>query len=188
MAELSAGGRRRDGVIGPAASTTARPMGELNYVGAQREEAEGNRSPAAVYNDAARIEVHRFLPVFKTLLDVGCFKGAFGASLSAPGKEIWGIELNRDAAAVAATRLQRIIVGAFPDALPNGVTFDCITFLDVLEHLARPEEALRAAASFLAPGGSIVASIPNVRHRSVVVPLLMRGRWEYRSYEGALGV
>lgn len=49
---------------------------------------------------------------------------------------------------------------------------------DVLEHLADPWETLRQVRRVLAPGGTVVASIPNVRHWQVVRDLL-EGRWEY---------
>jgi hypothetical protein len=37
-------------------------------------------------------------------------------------------------------------------------------------------------AKLLKPGGVLVASIPNVRHLRVVMPLLLRGRWEYAPF------
>jgi len=58
-------------------------------------------------------------------------------------------------------------------------TFDCILYADVLEHLVRPDECLRRQQSVLAPTGEIVASIPNVNHYSVVLPLLRAGEWRY---------
>jgi hypothetical protein len=42
-----------------------------------------------------------------------------------------------------------------------------------------PEQALRYAKGLLAPGGTVVASIPNIRQLPVLWQLVMRGRWEY---------
>jgi SAM-dependent methyltransferase len=54
--------------------------------------------------------------------------------------------------------------------------FDCIIFGDVLEHLYAPEAAVDQAAQWLRPGGSLIASIPNVQHWSVFLQLV-RGSW-----------
>jgi 2-polyprenyl-3-methyl-5-hydroxy-6-metoxy-1,4-benzoquinol methylase len=63
-------------------------------------------------------------------------------------------------------------------AQPIDARFDCVTFLDVIEHAAVPLPWLERARSLLNPGGCIVASIPNVGHWSVVADLL-EGRWDY---------
>ncbi|GAB3357229.1 MULTISPECIES: class I SAM-dependent methyltransferase [Giesbergeria] len=57
-------------------------------------------------------------------------------------------------------------------------SFDCITFLDVLEHAPDPQTWLQRAKTLLAPDGTIVASIPNVGHWGVIADLL-EGRWDY---------
>jgi len=55
--------------------------------------------------------------------------------------------------------------------------FDTILCLDILEHLADPWRVIAQLHSGLAPGGVIVASIPNVRHYTVSVPLFFGNRW-----------
>ena len=57
--------------------------------------------------------------------------------------------------------------------------FDCIVFNDVLEHMSDPWSALEIAGDVLNNCGRVVASIPNVRHYTVLVPLLIKGRWTY---------
>ena len=56
--------------------------------------------------------------------------------------------------------------------------FDCITFLDMLEHVEAPEQHLIHSKQLLSDSGVVIASIPNVSHWSVVVDLL-EGRWDY---------
>jgi len=100
----------------------------------------------------------------------------------------WGIE--RDLALVdeAATRLTNVVsvdLEGDPIAgLPIG-HFDVIVYADVLEHLVDPWTVLSRQRSLLRPGGLMVASIPNVRHIRVTLPLLLRGRWDYTD-EGLL--
>lgn len=63
--------------------------------------------------------------------------------------------------------------------------FQTILCLDVLEHLVDPWGLVARLHQSLAPGGSIVASIPNVRFCGVSVPLALRGQWRLQS-EGIL--
>lgn len=142
----------------------------------------GYEQKSPEYFQNVRPEMHSFVPVHcRRLLDVGCAEGAFGESLKrARQVEVWGVEPTRTAAAVAMTKLDKVIVGVFgpENALPQR-TFDCITFNDVLEHMPTPEAALRYAKDLLAPGGVVVASIPNVRYFATVRDLLIHARWEY---------
>jgi SAM-dependent methyltransferase len=122
-----------------------------------------------------------FVPASTTrLLDVGCDTGRFGAALRArfPTSELWGIDPAAPGRAVPDPYNRRI-TGLFPDDVPEGGMFDCIVFNDVLEHMADPWDALRKAHHLLMPGGTLIASIPNVRNARVVRPLVLRGRWDY---------
>ncbi|HEY6317191.1 MAG TPA: class I SAM-dependent methyltransferase [Acidimicrobiia bacterium] len=132
--------------------------------------------------DLERAEMLEFIPAStRRLLEVGCETGRFGAALRAayPAMEIWGIDPtpsppNRPQA------YQTRIVGSFPADIADGEKFDCVVFNDVLEHLIDPWDALRRTHSFLRPDAVVVVSIPNVRHISVLRPLLIGGRWDYR--------
>lgn len=52
------------------------------------------------------------------------------------------------------------------------IRFDYITFADVLEHLRDPEQVLIRAKSLLKQDGSILFSVPNLGHNSVMINLL----------------
>jgi 2-polyprenyl-3-methyl-5-hydroxy-6-metoxy-1,4-benzoquinol methylase len=56
--------------------------------------------------------------------------------------------------------------------------FDVVTFGDVLEHLRDPAEVLTRVKPLIAPTGYLVASIPNVAHRSLRLSLLF-GEFDY---------
>lgn len=121
----------------------------------------------------------------KRVLDVGCSTGALGRALKEHGPmRVVGMELLPEAAAIAEQHLDRVITGDVEallaaDAL-SGERFDTVIMADVLEHLRDPWTALRHAAEQLAPGGALVASIPNVRHMSTLFSLVLLGRWPYR--------
>jgi 2-polyprenyl-3-methyl-5-hydroxy-6-metoxy-1,4-benzoquinol methylase len=137
---------------------------------------------AGEYFGETRPEMLPFVPEnCRRLLDVGCGMGAFGASLKQTRQiEVWGVELVSSVAAIAKTKLDRVITGLFePETELPGGAFDCIVFNDVLEHMIAPEQAIRYAKTLLAPGGAVLASIPNVRTLPVLWQLVVRGRWEY---------
>jgi GT2 family glycosyltransferase/2-polyprenyl-3-methyl-5-hydroxy-6-metoxy-1,4-benzoquinol methylase/tetratricopeptide (TPR) repeat protein len=158
----------------PAASSTPRPHG-MRHV----------PPPPAGYFDFARPEVADLVPAdARRVLDVGCGGGALGALLKQrPGVEVTGLEGDERAAALARTRLDRVITvdldAMNEPPLPKGY-FDCIIFADVLEHLSDPEQVLTGLLPYLHERGTIVASIPNVRHQDVVLDLLVNGRWQYQ--------
>ena len=59
-----------------------------------------------------------------------------------------------------------------------GRTFDRVLFMDVLEHLRRPEQLLEQCRALLKANGRVVVSVPNVANLTVRLGLLF-GRWQY---------
>ena len=124
----------------------------------------------------------------RRILDVGCGEGVFAAGLKRERSvEVWGIELDSNAAASAADKLDRVLIGDAVQCLADlaGGAFDCVVLNDILEHLVDPEELLRGLKPKLAAGGCLVASIPNVRYFPHLWQLVVRGQWEYAA-EGIL--
>ena len=122
------------------------------------------------------------------VLDVGCSSGYLGAALARAGRTVTGVERDPTAAEVARGRLDEVLVADINATRLSELfadrQFDVVVFGDVLEHLVDPAQALLDAAGLLAPGGAVVASIPNVAHGSLRLALL-EGRWQYRD-EGLL--
>ena len=58
--------------------------------------------------------------------------------------------------------------------------FDHIVFADVLEHLRNPLEALKKAKTLLKQDGTILISVPNLGHNSVLIDLL-NNKFQYNS-------
>ena len=140
------------------------------------------------YFSHPRPQMRAFVPAgARRILDVGCGDGGFAAGLRAErdkagaALEIWGVELDEQAADRAAAHLDRGLPGAAETRvaeLPDR-WFDCVVINDVLEHLAWPENLLRSLHRVLAPGGCLVTSIPNVRYIHNVWDLVVHGDWEY---------
>jgi 2-polyprenyl-3-methyl-5-hydroxy-6-metoxy-1,4-benzoquinol methylase len=146
--------------------------------------APAGEGPPEHYYELARPELADLVPASaRRILDVGCGGGALGAALKArQGAEVAGIEFVAEAAARARRRLDHVVQGDLDAieglAFPAG-HFDAMVFGDVLEHLRDPARLLRALLPHLAPGGRVVCSIPNVKHWTVVLPLLFEDRFEY---------
>jgi len=141
--------------------------------------------PPAGYYDEPRPEVTTCVPSSaRIIIDVGCASGALGRSLKAarPGIEVRGIEPVAAQAARARQVLDDVMVGTAEDELPaHWPAPDCVIFADVLEHLVDPWKVLKRFRPLLAPGGTIVASIPNVANHRVLKGL-MRMRWDYTDH------
>jgi 2-polyprenyl-3-methyl-5-hydroxy-6-metoxy-1,4-benzoquinol methylase len=117
------------------------------------------------------------------VLDVGCSVGALGAVLERRGHSVTGIEANPALAATARGCLSHLVEADVEELAgrdePMGDPFDCVVFADVLEHLRDPWAVTRWAARRLTPRGSLVISVPNIRHASLVASVVGRRRWPY---------
>ncbi|OIQ93370.1 ubiquinone biosynthesis O-methyltransferase [mine drainage metagenome] len=137
---------------------------------------------ATVRNSSQTLEVEA-VGRDKRVLDVGCATGYLARALVENGCVVTGVELDPVAGAVARPSLAELVIADLNDVdladqLP-GQLFDSIVFGDVLEHLTDADHLLRSATTLLAPGGSVVISVPNVTHGSLRLALL-QGRWDYR--------
>ena len=132
---------------------------------------------------AERPEVAGFVPAsVKSVIDLGCGPGLIGRGLkrSRPEVEVRGIETNSAEVTQAEDFLDAVHSATFEAGLPPGWPRpDCLILADVLEHLPDPWTTLGQWSDILLPGGYVVASVPNVAHRSVWSQLL-KGRWDYQ--------
>lgn len=136
------------------------------------------------YFSFVRRDIEPLLPQrAKRVLELGCGGGGTLAWLRETGRAQWtaGIELVPEAAAVARTRVDHVLAGDVNALLPRfeDGSFDLVLCLDLLEHLVDPWQTLRQVSRLIRPGGQLIASLPNVRHHSVLLPLLFSGRWQY---------
>ena len=157
----------------PGVEGATRPLPESD-----REFEDGGYFDRANPYIAAMVE-----PGHRRILEVGCGAAALGASCKAadPSREVWGLEIDAAAGAMASRRIDRVLRTDLDslDELPESAgLFDLITFGDVLEHLRDPDHLLRVLSRYMAPAGEIVACVPNVGHWSIVVQLL-QGRFNY---------
>jgi SAM-dependent methyltransferase len=93
------------------------------------------------------------------ILDVGCGAGLFFDALEQFGRPE-GIESDPAAVDKSGKWKSHIVVGELDDSYEPTSPFDLILILDVLEHISKPDQLLRRAAEFLAPGGRIIVTTP----------------------------
>ena len=118
------------------------------------------------------------------VLEVGCGTGSTLRWLKNRGRCVRtvGLELFEGAAQEARQHADEVVVGDAEKLIGTafaGQTFDLILCLDVLEHMVDPWAFVAKAEKLLSPGGLLIASIPNIRHLSVLLPLAFAGRWRY---------
>ena len=128
-------------------------------------------------------ELVRLVGENKHVLEVGPGIGHVSKVLKSKGCNVVAVELSQKMGAMAEAWCDRVIVGDIEnldliEILPD-MKFDVIAFGDVLEHLRDPTLVLKKAKEFLVEGGYVVASIPNIAHRSIRYELLM-GEFRYQ--------
>ena len=137
------------------------------------------------YFSHARKEIATLLPSqCGRVLEIGCGSGATLGWLrqSRRTSHTVGVEIAEAAANDAKANVDKVYCLDFEHIeLPaQNADFDVILCLDVLEHMVNPWDAVdRLVSRYLKRGGVLVVSLPNVRHYSVVLPLLFKGRWDY---------
>lgn len=142
------------------------------------------------YFQNQRTVMLKYIPVSATkILEVGCGEGEFCHSLNRSDREIWGVEINIDAAQKAEQYCNRVLVGdinAVYDQLPKNY-FDVIIFNDVLEHIYAPWETIQLVKSMLCSTGLVVSSIPNFRYISnLITEILFNAEFRYKAEGGIL--
>jgi len=137
------------------------------------------------YSFYARIDLFPLMNLTREglrVLEIGCACGATLREIKMhnPTAELYGVELNEHAAAIAAPFAEILsmnVENLDPAEIPE--RFDYIIMGDVIEHLLDPWTALANMRELLVPGGAVIASIPNVAHISNVYNLL-NGYWSYQ--------
>src|SRR5262245_9134268 len=118
------------------------------------------------------------LPAGRRLLDLGAAGGHLGRAVRERCAYLAGVE--PDPSLPPSCR-EGYDDWRATDALSAGAwdtPFAVVVCADVLEHLPRPEELLGQIRSWLAPGGLLLVSLPNVANVTVRAALLL-GRFSY---------
>lgn len=138
------------------------------------------------YYDGVRKDILYLVPKFsKRVLEIGCGNADTLSYLKINGYCEWtcGVDLFPEAIESAKGKVDELYQGSIEEMrLPiENSSIDMILCLDVLEHLVNPDKVIAYLHTLLNQNGVIIASIPNVRHLSVVLPLVFQNKWEYKN-------
>ena len=136
------------------------------------------------YFSQVRSEIEDLLPNYsKETLDIGCGDGATLEWIKASKRceKTYGIEIS-ESSYLKAKKILDETLNINIEKEKNFFMekkFDLILVLDVIEHLIDPWKFLNLIKSRLNEGGSIIISVPNIRHYSILKDLIFFGNWEY---------
>ena len=132
------------------------------------------------------------------VLDVGCGGGILSESLALAGADVTGIDLAE--APLSVARLHAMESGVEVDyrdisaedcAIEMPAQFDCVTCLEMLEHVPDPASTVAACARLVKPGGRLFFSTLNRNPKSwlfaivgaeYVLRLLPRGTHDWQKF------
>lgn len=139
----------------------------------------------------------------KRVIDVGCGGGILAESMALKGAEVTGIDLSEKPLKVAGLHkleslaegkslaLDYRLIAAEDIAREQAEQFDCVTCLEMLEHVPDPASTIRACAALVKPGGWVFFSTINRNPKSFlfaiigaeyVLQMLPKGTHEYRRF------
>lgn len=139
------------------------------------EEAEGR----AMNFRRVLSRLERLRPEKGRLFDVGAATGILMNLARERGWEVDGVEPSAWAVAFARDRYGLAVrEGVFETAPVPPASVDAVTMVDLIEHTARPFDAVRRAAEVLRPGGLLCVVTPDIR--SAAARLAGRTWWHFR--------
>jgi 2-polyprenyl-6-hydroxyphenyl methylase / 3-demethylubiquinone-9 3-methyltransferase len=134
----------------------------------------------------------------KRVIDIGCGGGILAESMAARGADVTGIDLSEKPLKVAQLHLlesgQKVdyrLIAAEEIAQEKPAHFDCVTCMEMLEHVPDPASTVRAAMALAKPGGWVFFSTINRNPKSFlfaivgaeyVLNMLPKGTHEYRRF------
>lgn len=133
-----------------------------------------------------------------TVLDVGCGGGILSESMAHAGATVTGIDLAEAPLAVArlhametSASVEYRAISAEDCAAEMPGQFDCVTCLEMLEHVPDPASTVAAVARLVKPGGKVFFSTLNRNPKSwlfaivgaeYVLRLLPRGTHDWQKF------
>lgn len=133
-----------------------------------------SRYAAGVNTDTVRYSFRIFARHLRgaSILELGPAEGVMTELLAQTGLALTAVEGSARFCESLRQRFPqaKVVNSLFEDYAPSG-TFDNIVLGHVLEHVEDPAAILRRAKSWLAPGGRVLAAVPNSRslHRQAAV-------------------
>ena len=135
---------------------------------ALRQPVAGPSHDDAARRDALESALLQFVSPHTRVLVIGRDTSPLSRSFSSAGCRVSVVETRQDAPAGSVTFSDRVIVGD-PETLDlaaalDGVQFDSIVVVQLLEHVRHPVRMLTTLRKHLTADGAVVAAVPNIMH------------------------
>ena len=96
------------------------------------------------------------------LLDIGCGTGQFLNIAKGEGWNVYGLDISSQAAKIAQEKYDIQVFIGKPEIFDgSGISFDCVTMWDVIEHFTEPDKVISAIRPKIKKGGLLVIRTPN---------------------------
>jgi len=116
------------------------------------------------------------------VLEIGCGCGVTSAVLRGmyPNAITYGVEIHPEMAEIASCTMETVCGDIEEIELPwNEEFFDYILLGDVLPCLYHPQEVLEKLKYYLKRDGKLILCVPNMKHFSIMVPLITEDSFHY---------
>lgn len=134
----------------------------------------------------------------KKVVDIGCGGGILAESMATRGADVTGIDLSEKPIAVAKLHLlesgEKVdyrLISAEQLAIEQATQFDCVTCMEMLEHVPDPQSTINACAALVKPGGWVFFSTLNRNPKSYlfaiigaeyILNMLPKGTHDYKRF------
>jgi 2-polyprenyl-6-hydroxyphenyl methylase/3-demethylubiquinone-9 3-methyltransferase len=134
----------------------------------------------------------------RDVLDVGCGGGLLAEAMARKGARVTGLDMAADLLEVAqlhaleaGVAVNYLLESAEQHAVGHAAGYDVVTCMEMLEHVPDPASTIRACATLVRPGGSVVVSTINRNPKSYllaivgaeyVLGLLPKGTHDYAKF------
>ena len=115
----------------------------------------------------------------RQILDVGCGGGILSEALAKLGARVTGIDLSDDLIEIADLHqlesgldIEYQKTSAEALAAERPTSFDCITCMEMLEHVPKPDSIVQACSDLVKPGGKLFFSTLNRKLKSYLTAVL----------------
>lgn len=113
------------------------------------------------------------------VLDLGCGKGHYCIELKKLGFDVTPSDFGEDEFFQFHDQF-KFVPCDLTKPLPFAEnTFDYVLFLEVIEHLEQPFDAIEKIGRILKPGGALILSTPNILNLGSRMRFLLEGSWDF---------